>query len=29
MSEVYRVLVAEDEATYALTVARYLQKRGH
>jgi DNA-binding NtrC family response regulator len=25
----YRVLVAEDEATFALTVGRYLQKRGH
>jgi DNA-binding NtrC family response regulator len=28
MSE-YRVLVAEDEATYSLTVARFLQDRGH
>ena len=25
----YRVLVAEDEATFGLTVGRYLQKRGH
>ena len=25
----YRVLVAEDEATFGLTVARFLQKRGH
>jgi DNA-binding NtrC family response regulator len=29
MNETYRVLVAEDEATYAMTVARFLQKRGH
>jgi DNA-binding NtrC family response regulator len=29
MSESYRVLVAEDEATYAKTVARYLEARGH
>ena len=25
----YRVLIAEDEATYAKTVARYLEERGH
>jgi DNA-binding NtrC family response regulator len=25
----YRVLLAEDEATFALTVARYLEERGH
>ena len=25
----YRVLVAEDEATYARTVGRFLQERGH
>ena len=25
----YRVLVAEDEATFGLTVARFLQKAGH
>ena len=25
----YRVLVAEDEATFGLTVARFLEKRGH
>jgi len=25
----YRVLVAEDEATYGLTVGRFLQERGH
>ena len=25
----YRVLIAEDEATYALTVARFLKERGH
>ena len=29
MSEGYRVLVAEDEATYAMTVARFLKERGH
>jgi two-component system response regulator AtoC len=29
MNEAYRVLVAEDEATYARTVARYLEGRGH
>ena len=29
MSETYRVLVAEDEATYAMTVARFLKERGH
>ena len=29
MSENYRVLVAEDEAIYAMTVARFLQERGH
>ena len=29
MSEGYRVLVAEDEATFGLTVARFLQKAGH
>jgi DNA-binding NtrC family response regulator len=29
VSESYRVLVAEDEATYARTVARYLEGRGH
>ena len=29
MTESYRVLVAEDEATYAMTVARYLKERGH
>ena len=29
MNESYRVLVAEDEATYARTVARYLEGRGH
>jgi two-component system response regulator AtoC len=29
MSESYRVLVAEDESTYARTVARYLEARGH
>jgi DNA-binding NtrC family response regulator len=25
----YRVLIAEDEATYAMTVARFLKKKGH
>jgi DNA-binding NtrC family response regulator len=25
----YRVVIAEDEATYALTVARFLRERGH
>jgi DNA-binding NtrC family response regulator len=29
VSESYRVLVAEDEATYAMTVARFLKERGH
>ncbi len=29
MNPSYRVLVAEDEATYAMTVARFLQERGH
>ncbi len=29
MSLSYRVLVAEDEATFGLTVARFLQKQGH
>ncbi len=29
MSEGFRVLVAEDEATFGLTVARFLQKGGH
>ena len=29
MTESYRVLVAEDEPTYARTVARYLEGRGH
>jgi DNA-binding NtrC family response regulator len=29
MSEGFRVLVAEDEATYAMTVARFLKERGH
>jgi two-component system, NtrC family, response regulator AtoC len=29
VSETLRVLVAEDEATYARTVARYLEGRGH
>jgi two-component system NtrC family response regulator len=29
MSESYRVLVAEDEQTYARTVERYLEARGH
>jgi two-component system response regulator AtoC len=29
LNEAYRVLVAEDEATYARTVARYLEGRGH
>jgi DNA-binding NtrC family response regulator len=29
LSEGYRVLVAEDEATFGLTVARFLQKAGH
>ena len=29
MNEAYRVLVAEDEATYARTVARFLEGRGH
>jgi two-component system response regulator AtoC len=29
VSEGYRVLVAEDEATYAMTVARFLKDRGH
>ena len=29
MSESYRVLVAEDEATFARTVARFLEGRGH
>ncbi|MFI5182803.1 MAG: sigma-54-dependent transcriptional regulator [Vicinamibacteria bacterium] len=29
MSDKYRVLVAEDEATYAMTVARFLKERGH
>ena len=29
MGSAYRVLVAEDETTYALTVARFLQERGH
>ena len=29
MSESYRVLVAEDESTFALTVARFLQERGN
>jgi len=29
VSEGYRVLVAEDEATFGLTVARFLQKAGH
>jgi two-component system response regulator AtoC len=29
MKESYRVLIAEDEKTYARTVERYLQERGH
>src|SRR5262245_27828813 len=29
MNESYRVLIAEDEKTYARTVERYLQERGH
>jgi DNA-binding NtrC family response regulator len=29
VSTAYRVLVAEDEATFGLTVARFLQKAGH
>ena len=29
MSEAYRVLIAEDEATFARTVARFLEGRGH
>jgi DNA-binding NtrC family response regulator len=29
VSTAYRVLVAEDEATFGLTVARFLQKHGH
>jgi DNA-binding NtrC family response regulator len=29
MSNPYRVLVAEDETTFSLTVARFLQDRGH
>jgi DNA-binding NtrC family response regulator len=29
MSGTYRVLVAEDEATFGLTVGRFLQKQGH
>jgi len=29
MTDSYRVLVAEDEATFGLTVARFLQKQGH
>ncbi len=29
MNTSYRVLIAEDEATYAMTVARFLQERGH
>ncbi len=29
MSLSYRVLMAEDEATFGLTVARFLQKQGH
>ncbi|HLA79618.1 MAG TPA: sigma-54 dependent transcriptional regulator [Vicinamibacteria bacterium] len=29
MNPSYRVLIAEDEATYAMTVARFLQERGH
>jgi DNA-binding NtrC family response regulator len=29
VNEAFRVLVAEDEATYARTVARYLEGRGH
>jgi two-component system, NtrC family, response regulator AtoC len=29
MSDGYRVLVAEDEATYAMTVSRFLKERGH
>jgi DNA-binding NtrC family response regulator len=29
MSASYRVLVAEDEATFGLTVARFLEKHGH
>ena len=29
MSTSYRVLVAEDEATFGLTVARFLEKHGH
>jgi DNA-binding NtrC family response regulator len=29
VSESYRVLIAEDEATYARTVARFLEERGH
>ena len=29
MSEGFRVLVAEDEATFGLTVARFLEKGGH
>ncbi len=28
-TEPFRVLVAEDEATYAMTVARFLKERGH
>ena len=29
MNRGYRVLVAEDEATFGLTVARFLEERGH
>jgi two-component system NtrC family response regulator len=29
MSDTYRVLVAEDESVFAMTVARHLQSRGH
>jgi len=29
VSEAYRVLIAEDEATFARTVARFLEGRGH
>jgi DNA-binding NtrC family response regulator len=29
VSESYRVLIAEDEATFARTVARFLEERGH
>jgi DNA-binding NtrC family response regulator len=29
VSDSYRVLVAEDEATFGLTVARFLEKHGH